>query len=305
MKYIFNDSCPTPWYQDSMYRTIFLILVTLFWATPAMATLGYGVARTATPIFNTADITSIVGGDNGKPLKTDQCGQVRELEYVALPGTVFTIEAEYSSRNRQVFQVTTTEYRAASGIRLFLDGSFIERRTVQPAERQRSLPRQREIIAALQKRVGEPYVWGGNWSSGIPELRTGLKSRAGESMPLAGVDCSGLLYQATNGWTPRNTWQLVSFGQGVAIADKSAQEITASVQPLDLIVWQGHVLIVIDRENVIESRLECNKAGFGGVVVSSLRKRLGEIMKNRQPADQWDTTIHSKKRFVIRRWFLP
>lgn len=304
MKYIFNESCTTPWYQDSMIRTILLILVTLFWATPALATLGYGIARTATPIFNTADITGIVEGNNGKTLKTDQCGQVRELEYVALPGTVFTIEAEYSTRNIQVFQVTTAEYRPTSGIRLFLDSRFIERRAVRPAERQRSLPSRGEIVAALQKRTGEPYVWGGNWSKGIPELRTGLKSGVAESTPLAGVDCSGLLYQATAGSTPRNTWQLVSFGRGVAIAGKSAQEIIESVQPLDLIVWAGHVLIVIDRKNVIESRLECNKPGFGGVVVSPLRQRLGEIMKNRHPANQWETTINPKKRFVIRRWFL-
>lgn len=71
---------------------------------------------------------------------------------------------------------------------------------------------------------------------------------------MQGVDCSGLLYQATKGFTPRNSRSLLQFGSGVVIEGKSVKELKKLLQPLDLIVRNGHVVIVLDGERTIESR---------------------------------------------------
>ncbi|HPE85225.1 MAG TPA: hypothetical protein PLO43_03500, partial [Chlamydiales bacterium] len=78
----------------------------------------------------------------------------------------------------------------------------------------------------------------------------------------AGVDCSGLLYEASYGLTPRNTSELISFGE-----ERSLENL----QPLDLLVWKGHVVIVLDPYHTIESRLG------KGVVITPLADRLSEI----------------------------
>jgi cell wall-associated NlpC family hydrolase len=122
---------------------------------------------------------------------------------------------------------------------------------------------------------------------------------------LAGLDCSGLLYSATGGWTPRNTSQLITFGDSVAVAGKHSAEIAALLKPLDLIVWNGHVIIVIDRQTAIESRLECGKAGNGGVQVSSLSQRIAEIMRTRHPVNSWPNGKKQRDIFVVRRWYVP
>jgi hypothetical protein len=117
------------------------------------------------------------------------------------------------------------------------------------------------------------------------------------------LDCSGLLYQATGGSTPRNTSQLVSYGRAVKISGRLAGEISGLLEPLDLIVWNGHVLIVLDRETIIESSLRCGKKGNGGVTTTPLEKRLAEVMRTRRPADSWPTTGKQRDVFVVRRWF--
>jgi cell wall-associated NlpC family hydrolase len=121
---------------------------------------------------------------------------------------------------------------------------------------------------------------------------------------LAGLDCSGLLYQATGGWTPRNTAQLLLFGEAVDIAGKSSREIATVLQPLDLIVWNGHVIIVLDQQTAIESRLECGKPGNGGVKMTPLSQRLAEIARTRRPVNSWPKGSKQNDLFVVRRWYV-
>jgi hypothetical protein len=80
-------------------------------------------------------------------------------------------------------------------------------------------------------------------------------------------------------------------------------EIAGSLEPLDLIVWNGHVIIVLDRDTVIESRLECEKPGRGGVVTTPLHQRLREILQTRRPMDQWPAAGKQRDIFVVRRWY--
>ncbi len=271
-----------------------------------VAAAEFGVARTATPVLNSVDFSAVFGGRSGISLKTDTCGQVRELEYIALPGTVFKVVDTMRRGGATVFEVATEEYPTPQGGRLYVDGRFLDLMDQQPQSRLHTLPARENVVAALKGAVGSSYVWGGNVRAGVPELaplyRGGIPGDRFRLLTLAGLDCSGLLYYATGGWTPRNTSQLIAYGQGVAVAGKDVSGIVALLQPLDLIVWYGHVIIVLDQDTVIESRLACGKPGNGGVVMTPLARRLAEVMRSRRPV----TAIAAGRRhdtFVVRRWY--
>jgi len=284
-----------------------IALAVICWTTPLHAAR-YGVARWAAPVLNTPAFTTVFGGRHGNALKTDRCGQVRELEYIALPGTVFRLLEKINHETATIYRVATDDYPTPAGKRLYLDSRFIDTRDTEPLPRACTLPARAEIIASLKSAVGKPYVWGGNVSSGVPELagffyRGTLPPGSEKPRLLAGLDCSGLLYQATNGWTSRNTSQLVMFGKGLPIAARTAEGIAALLEPLDLIVWNGHLIIVLDSQTVIESRLECGRPGNGGVVTTPLQQRLAEIMRARSPVDAWPREGKQRDVFVVRRWF--
>jgi hypothetical protein len=288
-------------------RTLLLVLCAFFCAALANAA-SYGVVRSSAPVLNTAAFSSVFGGTDGKTLKTDRCGQVRELEFIALPGTVFGIRGETRDGATTVFRVETDDYPVPAGVKLYLDSRLVELHGNRPPSRDRRLPPKAEIISALKVAIGSPYVWGGNLQGGVLELVElfyggSVPDAARRQLTLAGLDCSGLLYQATDGWTPRNTSQLVAYGQAVPVAGKTVEAIASLLEPLDLIVWNGHVIIVLDRDTAIESRLECGKQGNGGVMTTALQKRLAEIMRTRRPADQWPVAGKPRDVFVVRRWF--
>ncbi|MFZ4857394.1 MAG: peptidoglycan endopeptidase [Desulfuromonadaceae bacterium] len=286
-----------------------LVLVIALCLTPLLAANAaeYGVAVTATPVLNTPDFKAVFGGARGAELKTDRCGQVRELEYIALPGTVFTILKKLQSAPNTIYQVATDGYTAPPNTRLYIDSRFLRMEPTAVPQRQASLPSHEAIASTLKAAVGNRYVWGGNVPGGVPELPAwfykGIREEEINRFILAGLDCSGLLYHATNGLTPRNTAQLLMYGQGVTIAGKSSGEIPLLLQPLDLIVWNGHVVIVLDQQSAIESRLECSKPGNGGVVITPLSQRIAEIMRTRHPVNAWPTGKKLNDIFVVRRWY--
>lgn len=276
-------------------------------ATPASANQ-YGVARLAAPVLNTPAFRSVFGGSDGRTLKTDRCGQVRELEFIALPGTVFRIRAELQQGAELVYRVETDDYPLPAGAPLYVESRFVEVRGDCPSPRPRRLPNRKMVVAHLRGTIGSPYVWGGNQRQGIRELigmfyRGKFSPEAERHGILAGLDCTGLLYEATGGWTPRNSSGLVSYGRRIPVAGRSAVELALMLEPLDLIVWNGHVIIVLDRGTVIESRLECGRPGKGGVTTAPLRQRLAEIMRTRRPADDWPKGSKQRDLFVVRRWY--
>ncbi len=290
-----------------MKNLIALIIVSIVCHAVSAEAALYGLARRAAPVLNTPEFSSVFGGADGKTLRTDRCGQVRELEFIALPGTVFEILGTIRDGENSVFRVETTDYPVPSGSMLYLDSRFVELHRERPPPRPGVLPPRAVILTSLKAAIGIPYVWGGNLQGGVNELRDFYFGRTvsdtlEKPLILGGLDCSGLLYQATGGWTPRNTSGLVSFGTAVRIAGRNADEIAILLEPLDLIVWNGHVLIVLDRETVIESRLLCGKPGNGGVVTTPLKQRLGEIMRTRRPVDPWPGEKKQRGVFVVRRW---
>jgi len=287
-------------------RILFLAVLPVFVRLISANAAEYGVALTSTPVLNTRNIADVFGGTRGRDLKIDSCNQVRELEYIALPGALFKILKKQHVGNADIYEVETDEYKVPPNIRLYVDGRFLKLESAAPEPRKASLPPYEEIMLALRASVGMNYVWGGNAPNGVPELSEwfykGIDDSDRKRLSLAGLDCSGLLYHATGGWTPRNTSQLVTYGRGVPIDGKRVDEIVVLLQPLDIVVWDGHVIIVLDRQTTIESRLECGKAGNGGVVISPLSRRMSEIMHSRKPANVW-TGGRSSNIFVVRRWY--
>lgn len=234
-------------------------------------------ARIPTPIFNTPYHPFL-----RLPLKKDDQNLIREVETVALPGTPFEVVREVGEG---VIEVTSSTY--PSSIPLYVDRRFLESgEVVQPKK-----PLSQEIILKrLKGALAARYFWGGTWKEGIPEMLAfypHLKNASQEDRDDAickGVDCSGLLYQATDGWTPRNTAELVAFGTEVAFEE---------LEPLDLVVWKGHVLIVFEPDLFIESR-----AGYG-VVMTPLKKRYAEVLDKKPYLRRWYCQAPSKGSFSL------
>jgi hypothetical protein len=232
------------------------------------------IARIPTPVFNTPEIPF-----NHLPLKKDSQGRLMEMEMIAFPGTKFKCLSRISDH---ILCVETDECPSLAP--LYVDSRFLQKSSASAPERNKKLPSIDQILAWIEDRVGVRYFWGGNWHAGIPELLDfypALKTAPQEDRDDAicrGLDCSGLLYQATSGYTPRNTSDLIHFGKEVAVED---------IQPLDLLVWKGHVVIVRSPTTLIESRIG------SGVVVSAFEKRYPEILSLLKTQN---------KQLYIRRW---
>lgn len=292
------------------FALIFFLVLSTAGVAHSSAPL-YAVALSPTPVLNTPDFAAVFGGRDGKTLRLDGCGQIRETEFVALTGTVFRIEETIKRGGPVIFRVTTDDYPYPTKKGYFIDSRFVRTSADPIPPRPINLPPRRTVIDKLLAAQGKRYVWGGNMREGIPRLLSlyppagslPLPPATAELWQLAGVDCSGLLYEATGGYTPRNTSSLIVYGAPVPVKGLDVAQIIRLVEPLDLIVWQGHVMIILDSERIIESRLDCHGNG-GGVRVRSLREALIDIRKSRFPLDNYPAVAERGFRgFVIRRWF--
>ncbi len=273
-------------------KNIFILLVLFLSVFPLnsdAATTTWLVAGQGIPVFNTA-----AAAESRKAVKPDACGQVRALEFIALPGTVFTVKRQTGKAENPIFEVTTAQYTTPPGVQLYISGHGTNVAASKPEEPLIEPPEEAEIMRRLKGAIGAPYVWGGN-------LRKGVRLPEEEKV-YAGLDCSGLLYEATGGYTPRNTSELVSFGRPVPVAGLGRDQIIKKLKPLDLIVWKGHVIIVLNSHETIESVLWCGRPGNGGVATMQLRQRLGEIMSRRKGVDSWPEGGGKPQIFVVRRW---
>lgn len=279
-----------------MKKLALLLVLSLFHAAFALADEPprYAVATTATPVLNTPAFHRFFGGT----IKLDPCQGVRPIEFVALAGTLFRIEGTVKDREVTIYRVTTNDYPYPSRTGYFVDARFLKEVAGAPQERPRTLPELAEVQKRLMGALGKPYVWGGNLQGGVPLLRE-LYPQAD---PLAGVDCSGLLYQATGGFTPRNTSALTSFGSAVPVAGLTAQQIARKLEPLDLIAWKGHVMVVLDRDSIIQSTMGC-QGGINGVHVSPIEETLRALMARRKALDDYAQGKAGLRGFVVRRWF--
>jgi hypothetical protein len=172
----------------------------------------------------------------------------------------------------------------------------------KPKTGKKELPSKKEIYSFLNRAVGSKYVWGGNCIEGIDKLlefyppKGEIDKNTKLEWTLKGCDCSGLMYEATVGYTERNTSKLVYEGKPVLVEGLTAEQISKKLKPLDMIVWKGHVVYVYDEITAIQSALS-----KGGVVKTDLIETLKHIMETRTPVNNYDTG--TDERFVIRRWF--
>ena len=192
-----------------------------------------------------------------------------QLELICFPKTKFTIIKEVTPT---IVQITTQEYPSKKP--LYVDRRFLIAAGEETPEREKLLPTAQTILDFMTSKIGTRYLWGGNWATGISEMQEFyLEEPVTDDLLCKGVDCSGLLYQATNGFTPRNTSDLCNYG--IEIKDP------AEVKPLDMMVWEGHVIFVLNSTQCIES------FGGRGVIVSDFMERY-EFFKDKQ--------------FTLRRW---
>jgi len=290
----------------SLVLVPFLLLAAVTAAFPSVPAPRFAVAFLPTPVLNTPDVGDVFTGPDGR-VRADSCGQIRALEFIALPGTLFRIGETIRKGASVVYRVTTDDYPYPSAKGYYIDNRFVRVTTEPQPGRPKHLPPPARIVENLLAAEGTPYLWGGNIRDGIPEMTVFFPSRqhpADDGLRrLRGLDCTGLLYEATGGYTPRNSSGLVDFGRPVAIAGLDPGGIVGRLEPLDLIVWKGHVMIVLDKGRVIESRLDC-AGGKGGVVVRPLAAALAELVKRRKPLDIWqETERRGDKGFVVRRWY--
>ncbi|MBS0604795.1 MAG: peptidoglycan endopeptidase [Verrucomicrobia bacterium] len=259
----------------------------------------YAIARSPTPVFNTPELASCFGGADGSSLLLDQQGLMRTVETVLFPDTKIKMLEQVAKSS--IWRIQTDEYAYQGNY--YIDERFVSMTDQPPPPRKIQLPSMPEILKTMKRMEGTRYIWGGNWPQGIdllPHLYP-CKSALQEAAPhlqdtwrLKGVDCSGFLHYATNGWTPRNTSSLLKLGDPVSVEGMNADQIVDKLEDLDLIVWAGHVVCVLDGKSTIESRLP------EGVVTLNSTERIMGIMKERKPVDNWAST--EGPRFVVRRW---
>lgn len=285
------------------FEIILILFLILF--NQSMAQKYYAVSKEPAPVLNTPDFESVFGGKDGKTVKTDEKGLVRALEFIALTGTEFDVLDEVDKGDHKILKIKTDEYDY--GRDLYIDSRFVEIRqlTEKPPKKIKELPSKEKIYEYLDNAVGVKYCWGGNYIKGIEKLIEYYKPSEEISddtkslWTLKGCDCSGLMYEATNGYTERNTDKLLYSGESVNIEGLTAEQISAKLKPLDMLVWDGHVIYVYDDNTAIQSSLS-----KGGVVKTDLLETVKEVMKKRKPVNDYpEYSRGKKKRFVVRRWY--
>jgi len=265
-----------------------------------MSQTKYAIALYSTPVLNSPDFQSVFGGDDGKSLKTDGEGLIRDIEYIAFKGTIFQIMDEIDKGDHKILHVKTDDY--TYGNELYIDSRFVEIRNAKPPELEKKLPSKKEIYSFLDRAVGSKYIWGGNCIAGINKMLEYYKPSGSiddetlTKWELKGCDCSGLMYEATDGYTERNTSKLIYEGEPVLIEGLTAEEIANILKPLDMIVWVGHVIYVYDEITAIQSALS-----KGGVVKTDLIETLKHLLETRTPVNDYDAG--TGERFVVRRWY--
>lgn len=248
----------------------------------------YCAVKTAAPLFNDPDLSKFFGPE----LALDSSGLLRCVETILFPGSKVKVSRE--TPFSYIVEVTTLEYPYPGSY--YMDKRFLTEVDESYPERIKTLPSAEAILKEMKSYAGALYIWGGNAPYGIPELlewyppSSSLVEQKRAQWMLQGFDCSGLLYHVTQGILPRNTSSLIHYGNPVDIEGLTLEEVALLLRPLDLIVWKGHVICMMEEGLSIESSLE-----KGGVVICDVLTRLKEL--KRKPVN-----TPQEEGFVVRRW---
>lgn len=262
----------------------------------------FAISINYTPVFSTPDLFSIFGGTDGVTLKLDSRGVVYSFEYVAYPNTLFEIKEAYKIKSAVIYKVKSdnSPYKNAY---YYIDSRFVKTQNEKPDNLKKDSLNKEIIIERLKARIGSPYLYGGIFAFGFPELLEYYKpadeitDELKQKWTLTGVDCSGLLYDVTERFTPRSSKELLHFGDSVDIEGKDIDEIIGLLQPLDIIGYYGHTFYVLDDKYIIEA--SPNK----GVHLVEIEKRLKWLSKERIPINNIDYCSENTKCYTVRRWF--
>lgn len=258
-------------------------------ATPP-GEMKYVTTKTYSPIFNIPDIYKFLSEIDGE-LKTDKKGLVPEISFIASPGKEFEILEEIEQSSYTILKVKPVDSEKI----YYIDSRFIEQSNGE--NNQRGKLTKEEIIRNLKAMEGYPYEYGGAIANEVYKFESMYEINGlNKKWKPKGLDCSGLIYQATNGLIPRSSNEIVEFGKGLDIEDRELDEIVEMIEPLDIIGYPGHVLIVIDKNSVMESSPK------KGVRILQIESRMKALMKDRKPVNDAEGK-NKNKIFVIRRWY--
>jgi hypothetical protein len=274
----------------------------------------YAVSIMPTVLYNTEDIFQAYKMVDGELIAKDKSGLVREIEAQTFPGTSWKINRAINVNGVDVYEAQTNEYwDTPDDWYFYIDSRAVKLVTGKPSPRKLVLPSKATMLRRLdqiRKQTEEeliPYIWGGNILEGIDENIalygsacefSKLNRNDQKQFLLQGLDCTGLLYYITDGYTPRNSSWLRTFGDGLKIEDKNIDEVIAMTKPLDIVVHQGHIFIVLDKESTIESRLSKG----GGVVITPIKERFEEVFATKVPLNHAPQGSSESSWFVIRRF---
>ncbi|MCT4575635.1 MAG: hypothetical protein N4A43_05255 [Alphaproteobacteria bacterium] len=294
---------------------LYILLFIIFTAFIIVHLFGnYAISVIPTTIYNTEDLYKAYEIKDNKLIARDKSSLVREIEAQTFPGTVWKIAEKIKVNNIKLYKAQTPEYwNTPKDFYFYIDARSVKTKFIKPRARKLILPNKEELLEKLNEIKKQtqkeliPYIWGGNTLQGINENEkfysrgkdlSKLNKQDKKQFFLQGLDCTGLLYYITDGYTPRNSSWLRTFGDPVGIEDKSIDDIIKMVKPLDIIVHQGHIVLILNSEETIESRLSKG----GGVVITPIRERFEELFETKVPLNHAPLGKSENSWFVIRRF---
>lgn len=254
------------------------------------------------PVLNTYRFSSIYSGD----ITLCKRGHLREVEFFAYKGSLFEVLEVFRDVKRYIYRVRTDIY---NGEDLYLDSLFVEESVKKKYSK--VFPEKERIISDLKRALGMPYLWGGNIFSGLESWNTlypifrPLPKDVLDIKKGIGFDCSGLINWASANkmkdgtiypTIPRNSSDMIrdSFGEVIKIEGMDVYEIDRKLKPLDLILYKGHVIIVLDERYMIESMER------RGVLKTGRIDRLKKLVEKKKPIDR---AVCGRKNFLVKRWY--
>ncbi len=279
----------------------------------------YAITKGETPVLSIHEWDDIFGGPTGSELSYDRFGEIDQLAFVAPEKTVFSVQREIRKRTRAkketiYYKVTLSDL--ASEEELWIDGRFLHLQDIRPSEENIKESSSSDIISLLRSFQGLPYTWHGTSAAGASELleyyppAKTLTAREKNDWILKGFDTLGMLFRASHGKTPRQASAIMSAGTGVnpdlskaLSTDQKAAILLAAVKPLDVIVMNDRIWIVLDRSEIIESRY--HSKFDGKVEITPLFDTITGLLQKATLVSDPSAELADKtaKRFYIRRLF--
>lgn len=274
----------------------------------------YAVTKLPTPLYwqneNYVNLNRIMWGTGTTWLKLDSANTIDELWVVLPPNRPLTLINKVETWDFTYYNVRTREFDTWSGSAdsRYIDSRLVEKQEYKAAEHEPQLPSKWQLIKNLFDALWTQYVRGWSRYQWIPEMNelyptpewVELSESEKEYKILKWVDCSWLLWQATDWYTPRNSRGMLTFWKSVPISWNTIDEIIEKVEPLDVLARWWHVIIILSKDYEIES---IRKENFEwGPEIVDLRTRLEDIFTRRVPVDERsESSLSDKEKFVIRR----